>query len=613
MAQVKLLKISSEGIPQEFDQVTDEITLASFTVQGGGPVLSGTGLDMNGQNITDVPEVHGSASLLLEADGGEVELQSSTSIVRVLDGSAVSQLEFQVTGGNAVISSQVGYVMIASAADTIELADSAATTQLQVDMSGGNARLASPTGGLFLESSTSTITLNDSSSAAQGYFDTAGTALKIGSSVGGLTLQSATDAFGLNDNLGNNFASMSLSSGGLEISAFGGPVILASGGDYFQFKDSLGASQFEIGVAGTQAILSSVVGDILSQSATNLFKFADSTSVDQGQLDVSGSVFSIESLVGELRLQSASDQIGFYDSAASAFASMSKNGGDAQLQSEIGDLNLAGSTNIINFRDNTSVDKGSVDVSTDFKFEALVGDIVLVAASNNIDASNQDLKIANIVFDDPAVGTINQTAGIVAIDDLMAKERDNVVTSAGSVIFSSITDVAGEVDGFRLPYLAGVPSATPTFDANPGYMVYDSTNKNLYIWDGTAWDNQSTVSSAQSLDLTFTAGEALTAGDAVYISSAGLAFKADNDSGGASEAIGFALTSVASAASVQVRVGGKVSGLTGLTAGARYYIGESGAITSTVPSASGEYIVQMGYAVSATEVVVQVLQLGRRA
>jgi len=150
-------------------------------------------------------------------------------------------------------------------------------------------------------------------------------------------------------------------------------------------------------------------------------------------------------------------------------------------------------------------------------------------------------------------------------------------------------------------------------DATGGWMVYDSTNKNLYIWDGAAWDNQSTVSTANALDLTFVAGENLAAGDAVYIDAAGEAFKADNDSGGASEAIGFARSTVLAAASVDVRIAGRAGGLSGLTVGARYYIGESGAITSTVPSASGEYIVQMGYAVSATEVVVQVLQLGRRA
>lgn len=53
MAQVKLLLIANDGVPQE-SQNTDEITFASFSVSGGGPVLSGTGLDMTNQDIINV-------------------------------------------------------------------------------------------------------------------------------------------------------------------------------------------------------------------------------------------------------------------------------------------------------------------------------------------------------------------------------------------------------------------------------------------------------------------------------------------------------------------------------------------------------------------------------
>ena len=238
-----------------------------------------------------------------------------------------------------------------------------------------------------------------------------------------------------------------------------------------------------------------------------------------------------------------------------------------------------------------------------------------VLSGTGLDMNNQDISdVQDLVFNNPASGTINQTAGNLIIDNIMAKERNNVITTAGAVLFPSITNAVGEVDAFRLPYLAGVPSVTPAFDANPGYMVYDSTNKNLYIWDGAAWDNQSTVSSAQAVDVAFTAGEALTAGDAVYIDSAGEARLADIDAAATSTAVGFALSSVSAAASVQVRVDGKISGLSGLTIGARYYLsGTAGGVTSTVPSGAAQYIVQMGYAVSATEILIQVLQLGRRA
>jgi len=54
MAQALLLKISGNGVPLEMDTTADEITLLSFSVTGGGPVLSGTGLDMNNQDVSDV-------------------------------------------------------------------------------------------------------------------------------------------------------------------------------------------------------------------------------------------------------------------------------------------------------------------------------------------------------------------------------------------------------------------------------------------------------------------------------------------------------------------------------------------------------------------------------
>ena len=57
MAQVKLLKISSDGINLEMDTAADDITLNSYTVTGGGPVLSSTGLDMNNQDVSDVKDL----------------------------------------------------------------------------------------------------------------------------------------------------------------------------------------------------------------------------------------------------------------------------------------------------------------------------------------------------------------------------------------------------------------------------------------------------------------------------------------------------------------------------------------------------------------------------
>lgn len=55
MAQVKLLKIDTDGVNVEFASA-DEITLTSYTVTGGGPVLD-TDLDMNNGALEDVGDL----------------------------------------------------------------------------------------------------------------------------------------------------------------------------------------------------------------------------------------------------------------------------------------------------------------------------------------------------------------------------------------------------------------------------------------------------------------------------------------------------------------------------------------------------------------------------
>jgi hypothetical protein len=239
-----------------------------------------------------------------------------------------------------------------------------------------------------------------------------------------------------------------------------------------------------------------------------------------------------------------------------------------------------------------------------------------VLDGTGLDLNTQNLSdVGNITFTDPSTGTINQTAGNVVVDNLMAKERDNVMTSAGAILFGSISDSAGQVDSFKIPDIGAVPSATPAFSTDAGYMVYNSVDKKFYIWDGSAWDDQSTVSSANYIEDTYTAAVALTANDCVYISAADSVSKAKADAAGTSQAMGFAVASALITAPVSIRKYGVLAGFTGLTAGARYYLSgaTAGAITATTRVASGHTIVQVGYAKSATALDIQFQSLGRRA
>lgn len=106
-------------------------------------------------------------------------------------------------------------------------------------------------------------------------------------------------------------------------------------------------------------------------------------------------------------------------------------------------------------------------------------------------------------------------------------------------------------------------------------------------------DSQSAVpGSSAGIDVTGVAGEALTAGQAVYLSdgsggkTAGLWYKADSTNTYSSTLpeVGMVPTSIASGSSGTIRMSGTITGLASLVVGSTYYIGTAGALTATVPS-----------------------------
>jgi len=120
-----------------------------------------------------------------------------------------------------------------------------------------------------------------------------------------------------------------------------------------------------------------------------------------------------------------------------------------------------------------------------------------------------------------------------------------------------------------------------------GYSAYSGKS-------GTSGYSGSAGSSPTTIDVTVTAGEALSARDCVYIApvtggglTAGRAYKADADTARQSTQgfwCGFATDAISAAATGTVRVAGILTGFT-LTAGAPQYISATaGAITATAPT-----------------------------
>lgn len=105
---------------------------------------------------------------------------------------------------------------------------------------------------------------------------------------------------------------------------------------------------------------------------------------------------------------------------------------------------------------------------------------------------------------------------------------------------------------------------------------------------------------------TVVAGENLSAGQLVNIyndSDTVKARKADASNGRVAH--GYVIESVAAGAQVTVYLDGTITGLTGLTPGATYFLSSStpGGVGQAPPTVSGYYAQAVGYAVSATELV----------
>jgi hypothetical protein len=107
--------------------------------------------------------------------------------------------------------------------------------------------------------------------------------------------------------------------------------------------------------------------------------------------------------------------------------------------------------------------------------------------------------------------------------------------------------------------------------------------------------------SAETVEEEVTAGETLLLGHAVYLHTDGKIYKA-TPSGTRAQAtvFGLAKAGVATDETVTLVISGYITEMSGLTAGAEYFVAASGAISTTVPSASGSYVTRVGQAQSAT-------------
>lgn len=139
-----------------------------------------------------------------------------------------------------------------------------------------------------------------------------------------------------------------------------------------------------------------------------------------------------------------------------------------------------------------------------------------------------------------------------------------------------LTDSAGRYTVFLSP------------GASYKYVIQDSAGAAIKTIDNIS----SVPGSSSSLDIIGTAGETLTAGQAVYLSdgsgskTAGQWFKGDaaNPYSSTTPQVGMVPSTITIGGSGTIRLAGSMPGLSSLTIGTSYYIGTAGAITSTAPA-----------------------------
>jgi hypothetical protein len=140
---------------------------------------------------------------------------------------------------------------------------------------------------------------------------------------------------------------------------------------------------------------------------------------------------------------------------------------------------------------------------------------------------------------------------------------------------------------------------TATYYGAVTYVVSGFTGDRLVLGPVTA--GALTVNSSSTL----TAAEAIVAANFVNIfASSGAKVQKANATDDTKPANGFAPAAISNGATGSVQGPGKISGLSGLTPGAIYYLSTTpGAITATAPTGAGNLVQEVGVAVSATELL----------
>ena len=256
---------------------------------------------------------------------------------------------------------------------------------------------------------------------------------------------------------------------------------------------------------------------------------------------------------------------------------------------------LAFNKNGISDRDVTSglifsKTSGIVDVSVAGRYVSLTGNTLLPTTTNNAaTGSNAGVSFGNFS------NVILTNSGLISVSGITSKNNGSLLILTNN----TGNDVEVINNGPSSPQiLTGTESDITFRNQSSLFLTYNNSLGKWIVVGGTGGSTSSTKQIA---------GENLTANDLVYQSKVdGKIYKAQANDDDKVDVLGFARKTALANASVEINTGGIIKGFTGLSAGNLYYLRAdlAGGISTTAPSTNGQWVVAVGMAVSATELVI---------
>jgi hypothetical protein len=271
----------------------------------------------------------------------------------------------------------------------------------------------------------------------------------------------------------------------------------------------------------------------------------------------------------------------------------------AQIDTHLGALAASGVATDVNVSTNAS-DIAAVQVS------GVANRTEFVSASGSLQT-----QIDAVESSDVDALTVSGGSDITGTIDFVGSNGVNISASGNTVTVDG-SGITGEGDG---GLNAVVEDTTPQLGGDLDALNNDISNVKVFTAVTGTFSGSLTISgnpvvtgTGNSLDQDFIAGQNLSASDVVALDSSGNVIPAIAASVDTIEVIGCATSTVSGGQTVTVRHQGNLAGFSGLTIGEPLFLSPtvSGAVSETPPSVMGTYILQVGQAISNTEIYVNV-------